>query len=379
MLWVQDYDRDVADVLTLQRDIAQAVASALTLKLGLAFGPTGKGGDAGYYRRYLAARALLLGTKDVELAETQFRALVGQRPNDARAHAGLALALDRRAFRQPQLADSLRAEAAREAALVLRMDPLLPDAHRVQATAACRDNDWERCLDLYRKIAVLAPSETSAQFQYAMSLAALGYLDQAETVMHRGLERDPLNHSWRFGYGRILDTRGRHDEARVQLARSASFSPFGRWFNAVWRGDYAEARKHAGAIGNDDVGATGSYDRALRHSYLLATEALLDPRRWPQAEAAMRTFEEQSGLMNFMRVLTPQAPANAAELIAGLDVVRERSYSSWDLLLWTKDLAYLRRDPAFQDYLRDNGILDYWRKHGFPKQCRPKGDGAVCE
>lgn len=111
----------------------------------------------------------------------------------------------------------------------------------------------------------------------------------------------------------------------------------------------------------------------------LATEALLDPRRRPQAEAAMRTFEEQGGLMNFLRVLTPQAQANATELIAGLDVVRERWYSNWDLLLWTKDLAYLRRDPAFQDYLRDNGILAYWQRHGFPMQCRPQSAGAVCE
>ena len=46
----------------------------------------------------------------------------------------------------------------------------------------------------------------------------------------------------------------------------------------------------------------------------------------------------------------------------------------------SRHLAYLRRDPSFQDYLRDNGILEYWRKHGFPKQCRPHGnDAAICD
>jgi hypothetical protein len=81
--------------------------------------------------------------------------------------------------------------------------------------------------------------------------------------------------------------------------------------------------------------------------------------------------------MNFLRVLAPRPDARV--LIAGLDNVREREYSTWDLLLWTKDLAYLRRDPAFQDYLRDNGILAYWQRHGFPTQCRAQGDGAACD
>jgi hypothetical protein len=93
----------------------------------------------------------------------------------------------------------------------------------------------------------------------------------------------------------------------------------------------------------------------------------------------MLDFEQKTGLLNFNRVLMPGAAAHAPELIAKLDMLRERSYSSWDLLLWTKDLVYLRRDPAFQEYLRNNGILDYWKKHGFPPQCRAQGEGAVCD
>lgn len=377
-LWAQDYDRDAADVLALQREIAQAVASALTLKLGLAFGPTPKGGDAEFLRRYFAALALFnvreADSKAVEQAEIEFRALTRLRPDDARAHAGLALALESRAFRNPPLATELRAEAAQEAALALRLDPALPDPYRVQAAGACRGNRWEACLRLLERARKSAPSDSPAHFQYAMALAALGYLDQAEKVMREGVERDPISPGWRFGYGRILDTLGRHDAARAQFALSDGFSRYALWFNAVWRRDYVEAARVAEGLGDS---THSNNDRLYRPSYVATTQALLDPARWPQAEAAMRASEGETGLMNFLRVLVPRA--NAAKLIAGLDVVRERSYSSWDLLLWTRDLAYIRRDPAFQDYLRDNGILDYWRKYGFPKQCRAQGDGAVCE
>ena len=68
-----------------------------------------------------------------------------------------------------------------------------------------------------------------------------------------------------------------------------------------------------------------------------------------------------------------------AQLIRGLEASRRRSYSTWDLLMWTRDLAPLRQDPAFDAYLRRSGILDYWKRHGFPAQCRPRGDGAACD
>ena len=86
--------------------------------------------------------------------------------------------------------------------------------------------------------------------------------------------------------------------------------------------------------------------------------------------------EQESGLMNFTRVLHPGA--DAAQMLEGLDGVRKRSYSTWDLLVWTRDLDYLRRGPAFQQYIADTGILGYWRQHGFPPQCRPLGPSAEC-
>ncbi len=379
-LWTQDYDRSAADVLALQRDVAQAVATALTLKLGLQAWPRG-GGDAEFLRRFFAAQALLrLPTSDggdaIDRAETEFRDLVRQRPDDARTHAGLALALERRAFTRPPLADALRADAAQEAALAQRLDPTLPGPYLVQAFAACRSNRWEDCLHLLERSRASGPSDLQPHFQYAMAMAQLGYLDRAEASLRADIKRDPLNPVWRFGLGRVLDSLGRHDEAHAQLLLSVPYSPYARWFNAVWRGDLPEAMRVATAMGDDP--AAPSYERIFRGSHVAASRALKDPSLWPQAEAQMRDSERQTGLMNFLRVLLPQR--DTAALIAGLDQVRERSYSSWDLLLWTHDLADLRRDPAFQDYLRDNGILAYWQRHGFPTQCRPRGrDGADCD
>lgn len=382
-LWTQDYDRDVADVLVLERDIAQAVAGALALNLGLirpAVPP--RGGDADFYRRYVRAVALLrapppVPAERVELAETRLRRLVAEQPGHAPSRAALAAALDARAFLRPELAVELRQEAAQHAAQAQRRDPTLVEPYLVQASAACRDNQWERCLSLYRNAIELAPSEMRARYQHAMALAALGYLDQAEQAMRDGARRDPLNQGWHFGHGRILDTQGRHREALAELRRAGHFGRYARWFNAVWRGDHTALPAIAAGIGGPDDTGSRIYGPLLRQSYLLASQALVEPSAWPRTRIAMREFEMRTGLMNFLSVLDPQR--DTAAVIQGLDEVRQRSYSSWDLLLWTRDLAYLRRDPAFQAYLRRNGIADYWERHGLPAQCRKQADRYLCE
>lgn len=377
-LWVQDYDRNAVDVLALEREIAGAVAAALTLRLGLPSSRAAKGGDAEFLRRYHAARAQLRAegsNETLERTEAEFRALVKLRPEDARARAGLASVLDARAFVRPSLAQGLRAEALEEADLAERLDPTLPEPYEVRGGLACRQNEWERCLGLYRKAIALGPSDSRANFLHAMSLATLGYLDQARDLLRRDLARDPLNRGGHYALGRVLDTLGDYARAREAYDRAGDFNPYGPWFNAALRGDHAAARRTVQRM--DDNPRDAVHGPMLQKTYRAATRALIDPAYWPQAKAEGLAFEQRTGLMDLMRVLHPDA--DAAPLIEGLDNVRKRSYSTWDLLLWTKSLAYLRRDAAFQDYLRRNGILDYWKRHGFPRQCRPRGDAADCE
>jgi hypothetical protein len=39
-----------------------------------------------------------------------------------------------------------------------------------------------------------------------------------------------------------------------------------------------------------------------------------------------------------------------------------------------------RRSPEFKQHMRASGVVDYWRKHGFPPQCKPVGkDDFKCE
>ncbi len=378
LLWTQDYDRNVTDVFVVEREIASAVAGSLMLEFGLPPTSAAQGGDANYLRRYQKARDLL-NAVDVpdadEHAESEFRALVKQRPDDARAHAGLAKALNQRAFNQPALAAGLRTEALEEAELTNRLDPALPEPYDVQAGAACRNDDWERCLELYRKAMSLEPSESASDVKYALALARLGYLAQAHDALENGILRDPLNRPWHFVYARVLDTLGEYQQAQIAYQKAEGYNPYGPWFNAAMRHDYVSALRIAESM--DDNPRDRPNGPLLKKSYVTVTHALIDPSMWPQADKAASEFEAKTGLWSLMRVLQPNA--DASEMVRQIEELQHRSYSTWDLLLWTKSLGYLRRDPAFSDYLRRSGILAYWQKNGFPPQCHAQGDGAVCD
>ena len=380
-LWAQDYDREAADVLALQQDVARAVAKALTLQLGLV-AQAPRGGDAGFLRRFYAARSTLVSPNadrrvPIESIEIELRSLLHERPEDARVRASLASALDARASFSPPLAEVLRAEAAKEAALALKADPTLPDALRVQASAAYREARWEDCIRLLERADRYGPNEAGPRAGYAMLWANLGYLDRAESAMREVVRSDPLNPSWRFGLGRILDTRGKHEEAYRTLPRTRiSNGPYALIFNAIWRGDLDQAAALADDMDQDNSRGD-AYVYEFKPSYVAAVAALRDPSHWPDTRKVFDDSERRTGLMNFLRVFDPQHPP--ALLVEGLDTTRRRAYSSWDLLMWTPHLARISSDPAFDAYLRRSGILAFWRRHGFPPQCRPQGDGAVCD
>ncbi|HET7063895.1 MAG TPA: winged helix-turn-helix domain-containing protein [Rudaea sp.] len=374
-LWAQDYDRDLADVFAIQRDIAQSVAGTLALKLGLQ--STSAEGDPQLFREYLEIRRRPLDRPGAaEYAKTieLLRAFVARAPDYARAHGLLARVLLQE-LRPSLTTPAEQAEAAREAARALELDPDQVEARAALATLACRASDWTKCMSGFRHVLALAPADTLLRTMFGRWLAATGYLDEALRQTDIATASDPLNYTAIFFRARVLDTLGKHDAAlesfeeviRVAPAAAGPW-PYARWYNAIWRHDFAAARESAALM---------PLDEHFRDAYVAATEALVDPARWPQVEPLIEASERETGRYNFLRMLQPGS--DTRKVIAALEVVMQTGSSSYNLLLWNPETAALRRDPAFQDFLRRAHIIDYWRSNGWPAQCRADGERAVCD
>jgi len=362
-LWSKAYDRKLADVAALERDIAQAVAQALTLPIARA-GAKPAAVDPTVYREYAEARRLAESPQRARGLDL-LRALVAKAPNDARAHAALArsLASDRPS---PGAYD----EAAHEAEVALELVPDLAEAHAAQAILACHGGDWARCTDSFQRALTLDASDAACRIGYAYWLSGLGYTERALRESETAWLADPLSYDANFLRARLLDTTGRHNEALDYLDAAtpqAGGLIYARWHNAVWRDDLKTASSLAAAMPRSD---------GFRESYIVVTEALGEPRLWPQALPLIGTSERANGGINVLRIMMPNPDYGI--VIVGLEKMLRDGWPSYYMLLWMPEYAAMRHDPAFQDFLKRTRLLEYWREHGFPAQCHADGDGAAC-
>ncbi|MEP6941070.1 MAG: winged helix-turn-helix domain-containing protein, partial [Rudaea sp.] len=356
-LWAGQYERAQSDLFALERSVANSVSTALALKLDAnQQASLDRNEDPALYRRYLALRQRGRSFNGEQDVIDEFRKFVKEAPDYARAHGGLALLLVRSG--SPD-----QVEAREEAERALALDPTITDANAALGFVACRADDWERGVTLSKRALDESPADTSVRLGYGLCMAMLGYLPPALEQAQIAYAIDPLAAEVNAGLATMLAVVGRYDEADAHFARFKSGSL--RVVNLMWSGDLAAAR----TLVTPELGRWEA-------SYAAVADALGDAARWPAARKAIDASEQPDGKFNFLRVMDPQA--DIARNIAALEYFRHAGLGPMNLWLWSKTLARDRQHPAFQDYLHRTHIIDYWRSHGWPQQCKSEGDGARC-
>ncbi len=379
-VWSESFDRRVEDLFAVQSEIAQAVAEVLRLRMVLQASPTASE-DPALYRRFLLARQLSANAAGNDLvpaakAEAALRALVADHPDYARAWGALAVLQFDRSVRPRAGNDALLMDAERLAARALALDPAQPDALAVIAGQACREQRWSDCLAQSRRAVRLAPSDVGSRLRLALRQAQMGYVEMGLQELQGALVIHPDSGGLYMAQGRLLDTLGRHDEARVSLARaSPARSRTARVLNAFWREDWADARA---------ISLSHPRDDHWRASQLATLDAIADPARWPAALSLIEVSENTASSegervsYNFMRMWLPER--DYARDVAGLDQTQKAGFSSYQLVFWQPGQGALRQSAPFRTYVRESGLLALWRAEGWLSMCRAEGaDDFRCD
>jgi serine/threonine protein kinase/TolB-like protein/Tfp pilus assembly protein PilF len=198
-LWAKSYERDLRDVLGLQDDVAQAIASEVRIKLTpqeqarlIAAHPVNVEAHDDYLKgRFFWNQRTPEGLKK---AIQYFRQALERDPKYAAAYAGIADAY----YLLPGISDLPPGEAwpkAREAAQkALELDDTLAEAHTSLASIKCyQDWDWDGAGLEFRRAIELDPNYPAAHLWYGRYLAALGRHDEAIAEMKHALENDPFS------------------------------------------------------------------------------------------------------------------------------------------------------------------------------------------
>jgi TolB-like protein len=196
-LWAQGYEREMRDILTLQRHVSQAVAKEIEIKLARQEPSRLDAGavNPAAYETYLKGRYLWnKRTLDsLENSVRYFERAIELDPGYERAYAGLAdsyLTLHDDGHLPPRKA---LASAKRAAAKGLRIDKTLAEAHTSLAHAHLHEFNWPAAGAEFKRAIELNPNYPAAHFYYANYLVARECLDEAIAEAQRAQALDPVS------------------------------------------------------------------------------------------------------------------------------------------------------------------------------------------
>jgi len=230
-LWGEKYERKLADMLSVQREIAREITNNLRPTLS---GMEQLRADKQYTANSEAFQLYLKGrfywnkrtSADFQQAIAFFQQAIEKDPNYALAYSGLA---DTYALLTAYTNEPARQvmPKAKEAALKsLALDDKLAEGHAsLGQIAAYYDYDFETAEREYRRAIELNPNYAPAHQWLAEHLAAMRRFDDALSEIRRALELDPMSVIMNRIYADILVDARRYDEAIEQYKKAIELDP----------------------------------------------------------------------------------------------------------------------------------------------------------
>lgn len=223
-LWADSYERDLGDMMNLQKELARRLAGeikitvspteAKQLRSSAAVNPEAR--DLDLRGRYFWNRR----TRDsLYKAVDYFRQASEKDPNDPLAYAGLADSyVELVGFGNMTSAEGIpKAKAAAQKAIEL--DDSLAEPHTALGYAMAEDFDWVASQKEFQRALELDPGFVIGLYQYALYLSVLGRHDEAISYAQKALDLDPLSPIVLYRAGRVQFQARHYPEAEKLFSR----------------------------------------------------------------------------------------------------------------------------------------------------------------
>ena len=231
LLWAEQYDRKMSDLLATQREIAKAITEKLQLKLS--------GDEKGLSKKYTnnneAYQLYLKGRyhfakrtrEDVFKSIDYYQQAIRIDPNFALAYARVAEAYTQTPmypYLSPQEAMP-RAKAAANKSL--EIDPTLSEAYAAFGnTLTSFDWNWPEGERAFKRAIELDPNSAAAHYRYATEyLFSVGRYDEAIGEVKRALELEPLDVNMLANLARAYLYAGQPEKALEQIRKVHDLEP----------------------------------------------------------------------------------------------------------------------------------------------------------
>jgi TolB-like protein/Tfp pilus assembly protein PilF len=359
-LWAESYERDLCDVLTLQSEVAQAVAREVRVKLT----PQEQAHiaqvhrvDPEAYEAYLKGRYHWNRRPGLRKGIEAFEQAIAKDPTYAAAYAGLADCLSALSAWGVVPANEGCVKAKMLAEKALELDHSSVEAHTSLAFAAMYNYEFLTAQKEFERSIELNPRYTTAHHLFGFYLGVMGRYEEAYTELQRAIRLDPLSPIINAMLGYIYIYARRYDQAIEQFVKTLELDANSSWVHGGLGWAYRCKSLHEPAIA------------ALRKAVELWQGP--SPLSWfGEAYAAAGRRDEAHKILDQLHELSKQryvTPYGVARIYAALDKKEEaldwletayRQRAEWMVLL--------KVDPCFDDWRSDLRFRDVLRQMNFP-------------
>ena len=359
LLWGEQYDRKIADLLTTQREIAAMIAEKLQLKLS---GDESKSITKKYtdnneaYQCYLKGRFYLAKrtANDIQKSIDQYQRATEIDPKFALAFAGLAEATHFLAiYSYPQVTE-LYPRAKEIALTAIELDNTLAEPHSILGIMCFLDHDFA-CMEREQKLAIgLNPNYSEAHRRLGLLLRAVGRIEDARVETKRALEMDPLSPVTNFQYAQEFFFERKYQESEALGKKNIELDPNFWYAHLLLFHVYRMNRDYGPAV-----------EELAR---------MQDARNEPNAAKFIRESFVNGDWTGFLKKITSDRtrlkiyPYFVATFFAELGE-KDKAFATLNEAVETKDqhTNQMKVDP-YMDPLRDDPRFgDVLRRAGFPQ------------
>jgi serine/threonine-protein kinase len=251
-LWGASYERDLKDILTLQGEVAQAIAQQVRAVITpqeqvrlVKERPM----DPEVYELYLKGRHIMRrgGLEDVQRAIEDFQSGLAKDPSNALLYTGLADAYIHKMSDVHESPAEATAKARAAVTKALELDDSLAEAHTSLASIKLfYDWDWTGAELELKRAMELNPGYSLAYRMYGGYLTIVGRQQEALPYFEQARRLDPLFERNYMAQGYSYFMAHKYDEAVEQYRKSLEIEPdpmayFGLVLALAEKGDYATA------------------------------------------------------------------------------------------------------------------------------------------
>jgi tetratricopeptide (TPR) repeat protein len=365
-LWAKFYERELRDVLALQREVAHAITDEIKLKLTPSEKvhlTSARPVDSEAYENYLKGQFLAstLDEGDARKGIAYFQRAIQNDPNYALAYAGLAEAYITLGQPWSSAMPPMEAlpQAMAAATKALSIDDSLGEAHLALAhVVELYDWDWPRAEKEYKRALELNPNDDMAHLWYGEYLQAMGRTEEGIVQLRQAMALDPLSAVHTAELGGLFFTARQYDEANQTFQKAFEMDPNYSWPHLGFGEIYEEKKMYREAISELERAVKLS-DRNDRGAVAILGKVLGDAGRKREARKLLDELVERSKHRYTSPYLIAYVQIGLGErdrAIASL----ERAYADRDQwMMYLKvdpHMDDLRSDPRFNDLIRRMGL-----------------------